>query len=166
MRYVVISPCVDARSGKEFEAGDEFLPEPTVEQAERLLKAGCLRVISDDAPRLPGTDGADALVADLQDQLKRAGETIVGLNGRVSDLTAQHDSLVDEYKGARAKLDAANDELAALRNEREQLAGQVAQLDKDLAKATKLAVQDDAADDDQSKAEEPTPQPGKPKNKA
>lgn len=166
MRYVVISPCVDARTGKEFEAGDEFLPEPTAEQAERLLRAGCLRVISDDAPRLPGTDGTDALVADLQDRLKRAGETIVGLNGRVSDLTAQHDGLVDEYKAARAKLDAANDELAALRNEREQLAGQVAQLEKDLAEATKPAVQDAATDGEQSKAEEPAPQPGKPKSKA
>lgn len=132
MRYLVISPCVDARSGKEFEAGDEFLPEPDTAQAERLIKAGCLDFIPDGAPLLPGTDHADAVVVDLRGQLARANDTIVGLNERLGQLTTANDNLektgadlASELKDALALLEAANDDLAKIRDERDQLQRQV-----------------------------------------
>ncbi|RSV20553.1 hypothetical protein CA236_01260 [Sphingomonas sp. ABOLG] len=135
MRYLVISPCVDARTGKEFAAGDEFLPEPDTAQAERLIKAGCLDFIPDGAPLLPGTDHADAVVVDLRDQLARANDTIIGLNERVGQLTAANDDLAEAGKNIAAKLEAARNELIAatgdlntLRAERDQLEQQVKDL--------------------------------------
>lgn len=38
----VLADCVDRRSGKHFKAGEVFDPAPTVDQAERLVAAGCL----------------------------------------------------------------------------------------------------------------------------
>ncbi len=38
----VLAECVDARSGKRFQPGDEFQPVPTLAQANRLISAGCL----------------------------------------------------------------------------------------------------------------------------
>ena len=38
----VLSPCVDIRSGKRFDTGDEFAPPPNPEQAKRLVAAHCL----------------------------------------------------------------------------------------------------------------------------
>lgn len=137
MRYLVISACADLRTGKELEAGDEFLPEPDQAQALRLVNAGCLRVIPDDAPRLPGTDGEDALVADLQEQLRRAGDTIVGLNQRLSTAGSDRDAIDGKLADALKRVDAANDQLAGLREERDGLAKRVEQLTADLAEATK-----------------------------
>ncbi|WP_296221165.1 hypothetical protein [uncultured Sphingomonas sp.] len=135
MRYLVISPCVDARTGKEFEAGDEFLPEPDTAQAERLIKAGCLDFIPDGAPLLPGTDHADAVVVDLRDQLARANDTIVGLNERLGQLTTANDDLAktgtdlaSELKDAHALLVAANDDLSKVRDQRDQLEQQLKDL--------------------------------------
>jgi hypothetical protein len=143
MRYLVISACADVRTGKEFEAGVEFLPEPDPAQALRLVNAGCLRVIPDDAPELPGTayGHSDAVIAAMQGKLEEANSTIVGLNNRVGDFTTQLESLATEYRGARAQLDTANDDLAKIRGERDQLAGRVADLEKDLAEATKPAAE-------------------------
>ena len=45
MPYKVISECVDARTGKRFFPGDTF-PEPTKDQAERLVKAKCIEEVS------------------------------------------------------------------------------------------------------------------------
>ncbi len=39
---IVLSDCVDVRSGKRFQRGDEFSPAPNHEQAKRLVAAGCL----------------------------------------------------------------------------------------------------------------------------
>jgi hypothetical protein len=38
----VLAECVDARNGKRFQRDDLFDPAPTVEQAKRLVAAGCL----------------------------------------------------------------------------------------------------------------------------
>lgn len=152
MRYLVISPCVDARSGKEFEAGDEFLPEPTPEQAERLQKAGCLRPIPDSAPALPGSDDTAQVISDLRAKVTKtaleAGSQISALNDRLGEVNRQ--------------LDQANSEVSSLRDERDQLAGRVCELEKDLAEATKPAAQAGADGAEQSKAEEPAEQPAKP----
>lgn len=152
MRYLVISACVDARNGKEFEAGDEFLPEPTDEQAERLVKAGCLRNIPDNAPPLPGSDDTAQVIADLRDKVTKtaieAGAQISALDNRVAEVTKQ--------------LEDANSDLAGLRGERDQLAQRVDELEKKLAKANKPAAQDELGEADQSKAEAPAEQPAKP----
>lgn len=39
---LVLAACVDIRNGKRFQAGEEFLPVPTPDQAHRLYRAGCL----------------------------------------------------------------------------------------------------------------------------
>lgn len=156
MRYLVISACADVRTDKEFEPGDEFLPEPDPAQALRLVNAGCLRVIPDDAPELPGTayGHSDAVLTSLQGKLEEANSTIVGLNNRVADLTAQHEGLTGEYKGARTQLDTATDDLTKLRGERDQMADRVADLEKQLAAATKpVAAETDAADQSSKAAE-------------
>jgi hypothetical protein len=160
MRYLVISACADLRTGKEFEAGDEFLPEPDQGQALRLVNAGCLRVIPDDAPRLPGTDGEDALVADLQEQLRRAGDTIVGLNQRLTIAGSDRDALDSKLADALKRGDTANDQLTKLRGERDQLAGRVEQLTADLAEATKPTPQDGAGGE-QPAADASAETPGK-----
>src|SRR5690606_2380405 len=38
----VLAECVDRRSGKRFKAGEVFDPAPTIDQAKRLVTAGCL----------------------------------------------------------------------------------------------------------------------------
>lgn len=39
---IVLSECVDRRNGRRFQQGETFDPIPTVEQAKRLIIAGCL----------------------------------------------------------------------------------------------------------------------------
>jgi hypothetical protein len=39
---IVLAECVDSRNGTRFFRGDVFKPVPTPEQADRLIKAGCL----------------------------------------------------------------------------------------------------------------------------
>lgn len=39
---LVLSACVDSRNGKRFQKGEFFDPTPNGEQAERLVRAGCL----------------------------------------------------------------------------------------------------------------------------
>lgn len=154
MRYLVISPCEDVRTGKAFEHGDEFLPEPDDAQAVRLVNAGCLRVIPDDAPRLPGTEGTDALIADLREQLDRAGDTIVGLNLRLDQAVNEAGQLASDLKTAIEHRNTASDESLGLRGENEKLAARVADLEQQLDAATKPA---DAKGEDQSGASETAP---------
>ncbi|MBN9079665.1 MAG: hypothetical protein J0H84_25975 [Rhizobiales bacterium] len=40
--FTVLAECIDHRSGKRFAKGSIFDPAPTAEQAQRLVKAGCL----------------------------------------------------------------------------------------------------------------------------
>ncbi len=39
---IVLAECVDIRTGRRFAAGETFEPVPAVEQAHRLILAGCL----------------------------------------------------------------------------------------------------------------------------
>jgi len=83
----VLAACVDKRSGKRFGVGDVFDPAPDVDQAKRLIKAGCLpeEALAEaqtaakskkSAPITPD-DGLDALTVD---QLKAlAGEEKIDL---------------------------------------------------------------------------------------
>lgn len=59
MAYKVKAECVDYRTGKRFVPGDTF-PDPEADQAERLVKAGCLLEVKGRAPKQP-TDGLDEL---------------------------------------------------------------------------------------------------------
>ena len=126
MRYLVIASCEDVRTGKEFEAGDEFLPEPDIDQAKRLKNAGCLREIPDDAPTLPGSDDSARTIADLratigENATKAEGE-FSALNARLIDLTGKHDALVEENTTMRGLLDGASGEVDKIRGERDALA--------------------------------------------
>jgi len=123
MRYLVISPCEDARHGVLFSSGDEFLPEPDADQAERLVKAGCLRVIPDSAPALPGSDDSVQVIGDLRHQLERAEATITGLNDRLSVAAGQ--------------LQEAGTLVTSVNTERDKFASRVSELEKQLEDATK-----------------------------
>ncbi|MGN6585801.1 MAG: hypothetical protein ACTHJV_19070 [Rhizobiaceae bacterium] len=86
----VLAECVDKRSGKRYVAGEEFDPAPDIDQAKRLIAAGCLpdealaaaqaaaksKKSAPAAPQ-PADDGLDALTVE---QLKTfAGEEKVDL---------------------------------------------------------------------------------------
>jgi outer membrane murein-binding lipoprotein Lpp len=158
MRYLVIASCQDVRTGKEFEAGEEFLPEPDVGQAVRLKNAGCLREIPDNAPALPGSDDSAQIIVDLRTKPGKTASKAEGeynaLNARLSELTSQHGNLVEEYKAVRGQIDAANDDLSAARTENDRLTtlnagltARVAELDSQMAAAAKPAA--NASGDDQ-----------------
>jgi len=157
MRYLVISACEDVRTGKEFEAGDEFLPEPDQLQADRLLNAGCLRPIPDNAPALPGTDETAQIITGLQAELDRAradaGVQIAALNDRLGEVTAQHGNLLSEYQAARSQFDAVSAENTELRGERDRLAARVAEVEGQLDDATRPVADQPAAE----QASDPAP---------
>lgn len=114
MRYLVIASCEDVRTGKEFKAGDEFLPEPDAAQAVRLTNAGCLEEIPDNAPALPGGDDSSRVIADLRttigENAKKAEGEFNALNARLIDLTGKNDALVEENATMRGLLDGASAE--------------------------------------------------------
>lgn len=157
MRYLVISSCQDVRTGKEFEKGDEFLPEPDVAQAVRLKNAGCLEEIPDNAPALPGSDDSARVIADLRttigENAKKAEGEFNALNARLTDLTGKNDALVEENKTLRGLLNTALDDVnkahaqrdalasdkSALLDEKQVLASRVAELERLLEAATKPA---------------------------
>lgn len=56
----VLAECVDSRSGKRFQRGDEFAPAPNPEQARRLIKAGCLPDAALDAAVAAETESEKA----------------------------------------------------------------------------------------------------------
>ena len=170
MRYLVISSCQDVRTAKEFEPGDEFLPEPDIDQAVRLKNAGCLREIPDDAPALPGSNDSAQIIADLRSKLGENSSKAEGeynaLNARLSELTSQHGNLVEEYKATREQLGAANDDLGAARTENDRLTtlntgltARVAELEGQLEAATKPAP--NSSGDDQTDTAPAKPAKGK-----
>lgn len=59
MPYKVIAECIDARTGKRFFPGDTF-PDPTKDQAERLVKAKCIEEVSAAEARKAAKDAEDA----------------------------------------------------------------------------------------------------------
>ncbi len=149
MRYLVIAGCEDLRTGKLFEAGDEFLPEPDIDQAERLIAARCLRPMPNDAPVLPGTDEADRKLIELEadnDRLSKANDELLALvaKGAIDAGVAQS---------------AADKSIADLTADRDALLGRVAELEKDLAEATKPSTDQSGGDT----AEQATAKPAKSK---
>lgn len=126
MRYLVIAACVDARSGKEFAVGDEFLPEPEEDQAKRLIAARCLRVIPGDAPVLPGTGDADRKIVELEAENVRLADANEELRGRVTQLATD----------AGAAQSAADRRIADLTDAHDAAQARVAELEADLAAAT------------------------------
>lgn len=114
MRYLVISACEDVRTGKEFEKGDEFLPEPDEDQAERLVKAGCLRLIDKDAPDLPGGSDPAVVIAALRRELAQGGEAVVALNARITETTQQHTNLLAEFQATYERMTSAEARVAEL----------------------------------------------------
>lgn len=59
MPYKVIAECIDARTGKRHFPGDTF-PEPSKDQAERLVKAKCIEEVSSDEVRKAAKDAEEA----------------------------------------------------------------------------------------------------------
>ncbi|MGW8189538.1 hypothetical protein [Sphingomonas hankookensis] len=111
MRYLVISPCEDSRTGVEFETGHEFLPEPDAEQAKRLIDAGCLRAIPDDAPILPGTLAGDAKILALEEDVTRLLEANDDLRGKLTKAAIDAGAEVSAAKGEIEKLTVERDDL-------------------------------------------------------
>lgn len=143
MRYLVISACEDVRSGKEFEAGKEFLPAPDPDQARRLINAGCLRLIDENAPDLPGGDDAAVTIAALERQLAEGNDSIVALNGRIEETTRQHSDLVAEFKAAYERMTTAEARVAELEQQvadGEAAKARVTDLEAQLAAATEKAA--------------------------
>lgn len=139
MRYLVIASCEDARTGVEFEPGVEFLPEPEAAQAERLIRAGCIRLIDDDAPILP-VDASDGLlvaqlrgeIASLNDQLVTArhdaGKLLDGVIADQKALQTNRDALQEDFNSLSGECDRLRQEVAGLTGERDQLRQDVANL--------------------------------------
>lgn len=138
MRYLVISACEDVRTGKEFEAGKEFLPEPDEDQAKRLVNAGCLRLIDENAPDLPGGNDAAAVIAALRRDLAQGGEAVVALNARIAETTEQHTSLLAEFQATYERMTSAEarvTELEAQLADGEAAKARVVELEAQLAAA-------------------------------
>ena len=124
MRYLVIASCEDARTGAEFKPGEEFLPEPEHDQAKRLIKAGCLRVIDSDAPILPVAEGEGILVTQLRSEIATltdelitirsdAGKSLEAMNGELISLRAAHDELTRQHSTVVAERDELLEGLSA-----------------------------------------------------
>jgi colicin import membrane protein len=62
----VLAECVDQRSGKRFFTGDVFDPPPTPEQAQRLVRAGCLPGDAIEAARKAAADADKKAAADAK----------------------------------------------------------------------------------------------------
>lgn len=174
-RYLVIAECIDSRSGKRFKEGEEFLPAPTAQQADRLLKAGCLSEIPESAPALPGSDPNTTKIADLESTIADLSETIIGLRGTItgnaikagsdaSALQAKLDAAGSSYKQLSEEFGAVRDQLATAEKDRDDLrtARDALASDKETLTArvtdleTQLAAKDGATGGDQSQADTTT----------
>ena len=146
MRYLVISPCEDSRSGKEFETGHEFLPEPDAEQANRLIDAGCLRAIPDDSPLLPGTDATDATIVSLKEDVARLLEANNDLRGKLTKLAthagAEAASAKREVERLTGEGDDLRGQLKAATSDRNDLLGQLDTANSRVADLEKAATQE------------------------
>lgn len=108
-RYVVIAECIDARTGKRFAPGDEFLPAPDRKQAIRLLAANCIEEIDAKSPELP-TDELDTKSATQLTRIAKAEKVDVSGAGDVPAMIA----LIRAARTAAAKPDYDRDSLKTL----------------------------------------------------
>lgn len=97
---LVLSECVDSRSGKRFQKGDYFDPTPTGEQAARLHKAGCL---PEGAIKLGRAE--DAKLAEKADEDAALAEKIAQRQASIA-------AAVNAKAQAELALDAAKTELS------------------------------------------------------
>jgi hypothetical protein len=130
----VLAECVDARSGKRFRAGDEFSPVPTPEQAERLVRAGCL-------PE-PAIAVAKKGAAEAEKRADAAAKAAAEAEEKARKVAAATDAVtaatrqVEEAEAAVAAARGA-DEKAAAGNRLAEAKAAADDADKALAKLTK-----------------------------
>jgi len=101
---IVLAECVDKRNGRRFQRGETFEPVPTVEQAKRLIIAGCLPQgaykLAEDAE----DDEEDRLDSEFQQALKATQEA----DQDVADAQAAFDAAAEDAKAAaKTALDEA-----------------------------------------------------------
>ncbi|RKD61666.1 hypothetical protein [Rhizobium sp. WW_1] len=101
---IVLAECVDKRNGRRFQRGETFDPIPGVEQAKRLIIAGCL------------PQGAYRLAVDAEDdeddrqdtELQQALKTAQDADQAVTDAQATFDAAAEDAKPvAKTALDEA-----------------------------------------------------------
>lgn len=175
-RYLVIAECIDSRSGKRFKKDEEFLPEPTVEQALHLVKAGCLYPIPESAPALPGGDAKTIRIADLESIVGAREKTIVELRGTIAANTIKasgeynvlksasdaaheaHRKLSEEFQSARDKILEVEKARDDLRGERDGLVSDKNTLTARVAELEAQLAPKDEPGADQSQADAPPAQ--------
>lgn len=101
---IVLAECVDRRNGRRFQQGETFDPIPTVEQAKRLIIAGCL---PQAAYRL-AVDAEDNEDESQEEALNAARQAAEDAAEAVVTAQATFDSAADDAKpAAKAALDEA-----------------------------------------------------------
>jgi hypothetical protein len=98
---LVLSECVDGRSGTRFKKGDFFDPTPTGDQAVRLVRAGCL------------PQGAIKLGEAEDARLAKKAEEDAKLADKVEQRNAAIAAAVNADATAKLALEEAEAELAA-----------------------------------------------------
>jgi hypothetical protein len=71
--FTVLAECSDLRTGKRFLRGDTFDPAPTVDQATRLVAAGCLPKSAVDAAQVVEDNGGIDAAALIRNQINHDG---------------------------------------------------------------------------------------------
>ncbi|UIK04902.1 hypothetical protein [Neorhizobium galegae] len=129
---IVLAACVDIRSGERFERGDTFDPVPTLEQANRLIAAGCLpegarelaekadepdeqKAASEKAARDKAEKEALKLV-EARSAKATADQALENAKNRVAQATTAEEKTASEkaFKSAEAAAKAASEDLAKL----------------------------------------------------
>jgi hypothetical protein len=159
----VLSACVDVRSGKRFTRGDEFSPAPNLEQAKRLIAAGCLPEEALKAVAGPKSDAEAALEerarTEAAEEAKRQREAAAAKAKRTGTLK-QDGPTVAEYVAAGYPASQYPPKGYASRSTPEEIAAvdaekQAADLDnltikdlQDLAKVEEIELGDASKKDD------------------
>jgi len=101
---IVLAECVDKRNGRRFQRGETFDPVPTVEQAKRLIRAGCLPEQAYYLAREAEEDENGRQDSELDLALKAAQ----GADQAVAEAQATFDAAADDAKAAaKTALDEA-----------------------------------------------------------
>jgi predicted nucleic acid-binding Zn-ribbon protein len=101
---IVLAECVDKRTGRRFQRGETFDPIPGVEQAKRLIVAGCLSEGAYYLARQAEDDEEKRQDSEFDEALKAAQDA----DQAVVDAQAALDAAADDAKaGAKKALDEA-----------------------------------------------------------